>query len=479
MESAVTAVESEREAIAALHARQREAMQVRGRWSAAERRERLRRLERAVRWNIKPLRAALYKDFRKPADEVDATEINPTLAEIRHAIRHVEHWMRPVRVATPAVLLAARSEIRREPKGQVLILSPWNYPIFLTLPPLVAAIAAGNRVIVRPSEKTPHTAHVLGTIVSQAFAADDVALVHGGIEVSEYLLTLPFDHYFFTGSARVGKRVMHAAAEHLGGVTLELGGKSPAIVDESADVRTAAERIVWGKFINAGQTCVAPDYVLVHERRAEALIREMQRSLDHAFGRGAKKKAASAALCRIIDDAAYARLTDTLERSLFSGARIDTGGERDAASRYIAPTILSDVRNDSPIMESEIFGPILPVLRLGTLDEALQIVNSRPKPLALYLFSRRRARIEAVLEKTTAGGTMVNGTVMHLGNPDLPFGGIGESGVGNYHGEFGFRTFSHERAVVTQGRFALAPLLYPPYGVRTKIIAAFVRRFLT
>jgi aldehyde dehydrogenase (NAD+) len=465
--------------VAVLHARQRAALAELPRWNAAQRRERLRGLERALRRHAKALRTALYQDFRKHPDEVDATELNPTLSELRYALRHLARWMRPVPVKTPALLFAARSEIRHEPKGQVLILSPWNYPVFLTLPPLIAALAAGNRAILRPSEKAPATTRALGELIADAFPPEEVALVGGDVDVAEFLLTLPFDHIFFTGSSNVGKRVMRAAAEHLSGVTLELGGKSPAIVDETADVRAAAQRIVWGKFINAGQTCVAPDYVLVHERRLRPLVKQMRRALAREYGRSEADRARSPALCRLIDDAHYARLVKMLDESVTAGARIEAGGGREPAERYLAPTLLTGVNADMPIMQGEIFGPVLPLLTYARLDDALAAVNARPKPLALYVFSRKRRNVAAVLDGTSAGGSVVNDTVVHLANPNLPFGGIGESGVGAYHGEFGFRTFSHQRAILVQRRLNFGTLLYPPYGARTRAVVALVRRFLT
>jgi len=449
------------------------------RWTAAHRKDRLRGLERALRRHANALRTALYDDFRKHPDEVDLTELNPTLGELRHAIRHLEDWMRPQPVKTPMLLFAARSEIRREPKGQVLVLSPWNYPVFLTIPPLIAAVAAGNRAIVRASEKAPNASRAMAEVVADAFPPEEVGFVGGDVDVAEFLLTLPFDHIFFTGSTRVGKLVMRAAAEHLAGVTLELGGKSPAIVDETADVGAAAERIVWGKFINAGQTCVAPDYVLVHERRLAPLIKRMRHALAREYGRSEADRARNPAMCRLIDDAHYERVTRLLDESVAAGARVESGGGRDRGERYLAPTILSGVRGNMPIMDGEIFGPVLPVLTYGRLDDALEAINERAKPLALYVFSRKRRNVEKVLDRTSAGGSVVNDTVLHLANPYLPFGGIGESGVGAYHGELGCRAFSHERSVLVQRPLNLSSLLYPPYGARTRAVVALVRRFLT
>ncbi|HEX7243728.1 MAG TPA: aldehyde dehydrogenase family protein [Longimicrobiaceae bacterium] len=445
---------------------------------AAERIRRLERLAAAVRARRGELAAAIHADFRKHPTESELTEIQQVLAEIRHAVRHLRRWMRPVRAGTPLALAGARSELRYEPRGVVLVLSPWNYPVRLLLGPLVGALAAGNSVVLRPSEKVPETGRALARVVADAFREDEVALVRGGVDVADALLSLPFDHVFFTGSTAVGRRVMRAAAEHLSTVTLELGGKSPALVDASADVRTAAERIAWGKMINAGQTCVAPDYVLVHESRAAELVAELKAAVARLYGATEEARRGCDSFCRVVDDGAFARLARLLEASVREGARVETGGVTDAAERYVAPTVLSGATWEMPVMGEEIFGPILPVLTFGSLDEALERINARPKPLALYVFARSRPVVERVLSGTSAGGTVVNHVVLHLANPDLPFGGVGESGQGSYHGRFGFRTFSHERAVLVQGRFSAAKWLYPPYTERVRRMAERVGRML-
>ena len=459
-----------------------EAQRARRRWadppSADERIARLERFRAAVMAHREALGAAMRGDFRKHPTETELTEVQQVLAETGHAIRHLRRWMKPRRVGTPALLVGTRSRIHYEPRGTVLILGAWNYPVLLTLAPLVAAVAAGNTAVVRPSEKTPAVTEVLGRIVADAFAEDEVALVGGGVEVADALLALPFDHFFFTGSSAVGRKVMHAAAEHLASVTLELGGKSPAIVDASADVGRAAERIAWGKFINGGQTCVAPDYVLVHESRAAELLEALRRSVAAFYGGTAEERRRSESFSRMIDDRAFARVAGLLEDSVRAGARVEVGGETDAAERYVAPTVLSGVGWEMPVMAEEIFGPVLPVLAFRSLDEALERVAERPRPLALYLFARDGAVEERVLRRTTAGGTVVNDVVIHLANPDLPFGGVGESGQGSYHGWFGFRTFSHERAVLVRGRFSPAALLHPPYTDRVRRFAELVGRIV-
>jgi aldehyde dehydrogenase (NAD+) len=442
------------------------------------RRERLAQLdslEKAIVRHREALYAAMWQDFRKARAEVELTEINTTLGELKLARKHLARWMRPKSVPTPLPQLGAKSQIRSEPKGVVLILSPWNYPVYLTLPPLIAAIAAGNRAIVRVSEKVPHTRTVLQSIIAEAFSPGDVMMVGGEVDLAEELLKLPFDHIFFTGSTKVGKHVMRAAAEHLSGITLELGGKSPAIVTADADIKSAASRIAWGKFANAGQTCVAPDYVLVDRAIAPALVDELKLRVVRMYGATEEDRKTTPDFARVVDDAAFQRLSGVLDDSVRAGARVVIGGARDAAIRYIAPTILDNVTLDSPIMREEIFGPILPIVTYTGLDEALEDVRAHDKPLALYIFSRTRSLIEKILSRTTAGGTGIGDTIIHLANGYLPFGGVGPSGLGNYHGHAGFRTFSHERAIMT--RTLLTPMLYPPYTKKSLRILKLLDRF--
>jgi aldehyde dehydrogenase (NAD+) len=431
--------------------------------SAKERVERLRRLRRTLLARREALYQALHADFRKSAAEVETTELLPVLMELEHAVKNLGRWMRPRRVSTPLLLTGTRSEVRSEPKGVVLIIAPWNYPFQLLLSPLIPAVAAGNCVMLKPSEKTPHTAAFVEQVVREVFDPGEVAVAQGGADAARALLELPFDHFFFTGGPRVGRRVMEAAARHLAGVTLELGGKSPALVDETADVKAAAERICFGKFLNGGQTCVAPDYVYVHASREEALLEHLRRTLDRFYGGTEEARKASPDFCRMVDDGQFSRVNGLLERSVAAGARVVTGGVVDAASRYVSPTVLADVKPDSPVMEEEIFGPLLPVLRYERPEEVVRHIRSGPKPLAMYVFSHDARATEALLARTSAGGTCINTTIVHLTHAELPFGGIGESGVGNYHGEYGFRTFSHERAVLRQGRTSFLHWFFPPY----------------
>lgn len=448
------------EAFERLRARRWEMAQTR----AAERVARLEKLRAHILARREELAQALEADFRKPRAEVESTEILPVLMELAHTLKHLKGWMKPRRVGTPLLLTGTRSELRYEPKGVVCIMAPWNYPFHLLISPLVAAVSAGNVVMCKPSEKTPNTSAFLAKLIADTFDPAEVALVEGGADIGEAMLRLPFDHFFFTGGPRVGRRVMEAAARHLASVTLELGGKSPVVVDETADLKATAERVVWGKFINAGQTCIAPDYVLVHASREEAFLAETKAVLERFYGKTEEARKASPDFCRLVDDAAFARLARILDTTVAAGARVVAGGAVDAASRYIAPTVLADVTPEMPVMEDELFGPLLPVLRYETLDEAIGHIREGGKPLALYLFSQNNETVERVLRQTTAGGTVINNVLMHMLNPDLPFGGVGESGLGAYHGETGFREFSHARSVVRQGRTAFVHFFFPPYA---------------
>jgi aldehyde dehydrogenase (NAD+) len=434
------------------------------RTTADQRAAKLVRLQTAIKAREAAIRTAMMQDFRKAPSEVDITEIFAALIEIKDAIHNVEGWMRPKRVPTPLALAGTKSAIHYEPKGVVLIIGPWNYPFQLCIAPLVAAIAAGNCAIVKPSELTPHTSRVLAELVGDVFDEAEVAVVEGGVPESTELLALPFDHFFFTGSTRVGSIVAQAAAKHLASATLELGGKSPCIVDDSADLHTTARRIAWGKFVNAGQTCIAPDYVMVSEQRERALVDELERAIAELYGASDGARKQSPDLCRVIDERNYARLTKLLDDTVARGAKLACGGQRDPGERYIAPTVLTDVPADSAAMAEEIFGPILPVLTYKALDEVGPFITARDKPLALYVFGEDRARVDSVIDATTAGGTCVNTTLLHFANPNLPFGGVGASGSGNYHGIYGFRAFSHERAVLRQGRIDVLKTIYPPYG---------------
>lgn len=426
--------------------------------TAAQRIEKLRRFERALLDRAGEVRSALWEDFRKPAAEVDLSEIYPVVSEARHAIRHLRSWMKPKHVRSRLALIGSRSSILYEPKGVVLILAPWNFPFNLTLGPLVSAIAAGNCVMVKPSEMTPASAACMKGIVGDLFEESEVAVVEGDASVAEALLRRKFDHFFFTGSPAVGRIVMRAAAEHLSSVTLELGGKSPVIVDRTANLAEAARKVAWGKFFNRGQTCIAPDYVLVEESVKTEFLGHLRASVD-ALGQASRGV--------LVNDRHAARVQGLLDSAIARGAEVFMGGTGEG--REIAPTVLTNVPFDAPVMQEEIFGPLLPVMTYGTLDEAYAMIEAREKPLVLYLFSRDRGVVREVLRRTRAGGTVVNHALIHFYQLDLPFGGVGHSGFGKAHGFFGFEAFSNARGVLDQRLpFSAIELLFPPYGGKLK-----------
>jgi aldehyde dehydrogenase (NAD+) len=460
----------------ALFDRQRARAPAVARTTAAERRERLARLRAAIVARRKDIAAAAAADLGRPAVETELAEIHPALAEIAHAMRHVGRWMRPERVGTPLLLFGTSSRIEYAPRGVALILAPWNYPFGLVVNPLVAAIAAGNCVVCKPSEKAPHTSAVVAELVGAAFDPAEVAVVEGGPDAAAALVELPFDHIFFTGGAAIGRLVMAAAARRLASVTLELGGKSPAVVDRSADVAAAARRIVWGKCFNAGQTCIAPDYALVHESQEGEFVAAATAAIARWYGPTEEARQESPDFARIVDDAHFRRLETVLERAVAAGARIVIGGRCDGARRYVAPTIVTGVTPRSPLMEEELFGPILPVVTYRTLDQAAAVMRAGGAPLALYVFARDRAAARALAHAVPAGGVTVNNTMLHYANPGLPFGGAGTSGMGRYHGVHGFREFSLARAVLRQREPALAELFFPPYrGLRHALARRLLR----
>lgn len=438
-----------------------------------ERKTLLRALKKEIILRREDIKAALHADFRKPYPESELTEIHTSIDEINFAISHLKKWMKPKRVKTPLVLMGSKSYIKYAAKGVVLVLAPWNYPFQLLINPLVAAIAAGNCVIARPSEKTPATAKILDAIISKVFPANVAVIVHGDIDVAEKLLQLPVDHIFFTGSINVGKKVMQAAAGNLTPVTLELGGKSPVIIDYDVNLEDCVQKVFWGKFMNGGQTCVAPDYVYIHETLKGKFVELFKAEIEKRFGDSGEARLHSKDFARMIDVPAYQRLATKMagERNLLN----DDSIERD---RYIAPTLLTDVRVDSPIMQDEIFGPILPLLTYINVDTVIEYINRNTKPLALYVFTKRNIFIDKVLNNTTSGGVAINHVVLHLANPYLPFGGVRHSGMGNYHGEFGFKTFSHERSVMKQGWFTMSKLYFPPYNTFMSKMAFRILRWL-
>lgn len=440
--------------------------------SVKERKARLAKLRSWIKANRDAIRQAMHADFSKPTAEVDTTEILPVLEEIKQALENLDRWTTPKKVDAPLTMLGTRSSIMYEPKGVCLIISPWNYPFNLSAGPLVSALAAGNTVIVKPSEMTPHTSALIRKMCGEVFTNNEVTVIEGGTQTSQELLKLPFDHIFFTGSPSIGKVVMKAAAEHLTSVTLELGGKSPTLVTQSANIKTAAQRIAVTKFINNGQTCIAPDYVLAHESVANDLVAHLKEQIPVLFGGENKKIIESPDYARIVNEKHFARLSDLLREAESKGAKVETGGELDFSQRFIHPVVLSNVSRKSRIMEEEIFGPILPVLTYKSLDEALDYVNSKSKPLALYIFGNNRSEINRIKRETSSGSVCINDCAIQFLHPNLPFGGVNTSGIGKSHGYFGFLAFSNEKPILKQRSGITAfKFFYPPYtsGVQRMI----------
>ncbi|MFC1549832.1 aldehyde dehydrogenase family protein [Candidatus Neomarinimicrobiota bacterium] len=440
------------------------------RTSAKDRILKLRRLETWIDENKNDIRKALYNDFRKPAADVDLTEIWISKMELKAAIRNLRHWVKPRKVSRTLTMITTRSWIQYEPRGVVLIISPWNYPINLTFGPLVSAIAAGNSVIMKPSEFSPNSSRLMAKAVGELFPENEVALFEGEKEVAIELLKKPFDHIFFTGSTETGKKVMVAAAKNLTSITLELGGKSPAIVDTSANLKDAAEKIAWGKFMNCGQTCLAPDYVIVEASVKNDFTNHLKRSIEKFFGETETALKNSSDYSRLIHNAHFTKLRMMLDSAIANGAKVLFGADLDEKTLYISPTVLSNLNPNSTIMQEEIFGPILPVLTFENLPEALKIINALPKPLALYIFSRNKKTIESVLAGTSAGGTCINDTVINFAHMKLPFGGVNTSGMGSTHGFHGFKAFSHERAILKHHLYSPLKWMFPPYTKGVKKI---------
>lgn len=445
--------------------------------TAAERIAKLRKLRDAVIANTQAFYEAGYADFKKPQGEVDLTEILPVVVEANDAIRHLKTWMKPLKVWPTMLTAGTSSYVKYEPRGRCLIISPWNYPVNLTFGPLVSAIAAGNTAIIKPSEMTPHLAAAMTKLVGDVFSEDEVAIFEGDASTSQALLELPFDHIFFTGSPAIGKVVMAAAAKHLTSVTLELGGKSPTIVDETADLDLAASNILWGKYANDGQTCIAPDHIYVHEKVKDAFVAKCKAIIETAYGKDGEAQKQNPHLARIVNRRHTERVKALLDDATQRGARVLVGGDTSPDDCFVAPTLLDNVPADAKINGEEIFGPLLPIYGFSNLDEVIRRINADPKPLALYIYSRTEANVQRVLDETSSGGACVNHAVIQYLHGRLPFGGVNNSGIGNAHGHFGFRTFSHERAVVrTQLSFA-AKLLQP--GGVPDYLRKMLKRILT
>lgn len=419
----------------------------------------LKRFKQAITSSKEAVLDALKADLNKPEFEgyFDLIGLNE---EIDYAIKKLVTWVKPKKVPTSLTMFPSSAYIYPEPLGVILIIGPWNYPFSLVLTPLVGAIASGNCAILKPSELAPATSKVVADLINKTFEPDYITVVEGGIETSQELLREKFDHIFFTGGTRIGQIIMEAAAKHLTPVTLELGGKSPCIVDTDIDLKETAKRITWGKFINAGQTCIAPDYLLVHRRIKDDLIASIKQCIRDFYG---EDPAISPDYARIINERQFERLN-----GLLGDGNIITGGQSNKEDRYIAPTVIDNISLDAPVMQEEIFGPILPVLDYEKLEEAIAFINRLPKPLALYLFSKDKTKQQQVLKQTSSGGVCLNDVVFQVGVIDLPFGGVGDSGIGSYHGKATFDTFSHYKSVLKKSfRFDLN-WRYAPYMDKLK-----------
>ena len=437
----------------------------------------LKKFERVFKSSFDKLYKAAYEDFSKPESEVNTGEILSVLSELKHVRKYLRRWMKPTRVRPTAAMIGTKSKILYEPKGVTLIISPWNYPFNLSFGPMIWSIAAGNTVILKPSEMTPAMSAVIQEIVEQAFDSREVCVFQGDAEVASYLTEQPFNHIYFTGSPAVGKQVMAAAAKNLASVTLELGGKSPVIVDRSADLNKAAKSICFGKLVNNGQTCIAPDYVYVHSSVKDKLLSAMLKAIESLYG-PLPKIASNPDYCRVVNQSHYQRIKSLLDNAEEQGAKVFFGGETNDQQRFIAPTLLTDIPPESDIMQQEIFGPLLPVMEFEDIATVIDQVNNNPKPLALYVFSADDALTNRVLQQTSAGDSAINATVIHAIHQNLPFGGVNNSGMGKSGGVWGFQAFSHQRSVV-EDKLGLSALLSPPYTAKVKRLIRAALKFLS
>ena len=426
------------------------------------RKETLVKLLNAVIIHENEIIQALHDDFKKPAFEAVLTETNYVILELKNTIKNLKNWAKPKRVFPSILNFPSTDCIYKEPYGKVLIIAPWNYPFQLALCPLIAAVAAGNQVVVKPSELTPKTSEIIAEIIAKVFDKKHVEVVEGGIEVSQQLLSERWDYIFFTGSVAVGKIVAKAAAENLTPVTLELGGKSPCIIDETANLKLAAKRIAWGKFVNAGQTCIAPDYILIQKDMKSHFVAYLKQEITKAYSKNPRE---SADFARIVNVKNWQRLVNIIEAD-----KVIFGGQSDIKDCYIAPTLVNETSLDSPVMKDEIFGPILPILTYKNETEMDCILSRYEKPLALYIFTENHAFSKQIIEKYSFGGGCINDTMVHFSNKRLPFGGVGHSGIGAYHGKLSFDVFSHQKSIVKKANWLDLPMRYAPYKDKLQTI---------
>lgn len=437
--------------------------------NALQRIDLLRKLKSAIQAHEDEIYLALHKDLRKNRFETSVTELFFIYGEIDFAIKNLRHWMAPVRIGKTLSNPFAKNRVYYEPKGVCLIIAPWNYPFQLVMSPLVSAIAAGNCVVVKPSELSPATSKVVSRIILDTFEEEHVACIEGNADTAQQLLQLPFDHIFFTGSTEIGKVVMAAAAKNLTSVTLELGGKSPTIIDREVNLEKAAQKIAWGKLVNAGQTCIAPDYMLIPHERVDEFIGLYVKFATEMYFKS-KEEINTEVYGKIISKRHFERLNQLIADAVAKGARLNWGGKSDDKNQTIYPAVLTQVSKEAAVMKEEIFGPILPIIPYKDLNEAIAFINEKPKSLALYIFSKNNTNIKKIIKSTSAGGTCVNDVLVHIANPKLPFGGANHSGMGSSHGFFGFKDFSHERTVVKQRSIDFNDKIYPPYHAKQWVL---------
>ena len=437
--------------------------------SVGSRLKKLKKIHQWIKQNESLICQEIYKDFEKGREEVLLTEIKPIIDEIKHHYSNLESWVETKSVSIPLAYIGTRSKVINEPKGVTLIIAPWNYPFNLCIGPLISAIGAGCSAIIKPSEHTPNTSNLIEKMISETFNQEDITVIQGGVKETTELLKLPFHHIFFTGSPKVGQIVMEAASKNLSSVTLELGGRNPTIVDETANLKDAAQKIVWGKFVNSGQTCIAPNYIYVHKNQAQKLREQLIKQIEIQYPIKDKSQT------KIVNSNHFQRLTSLLEKSLSEGAQLIHGAKKDSTINFLSPTLLSKITVNSSIFQEEIFGPILPILQYQNIEEVISTINKTEKPLALYIFSKSRKNQQFILENTSSGTTAINETTIQFAQPYLPFGGDNHSGIGKAHGKWGFLEFTNQRSVLKQ-RIGLTnlKLILPPYTKLKKKLIRFI-----
>ena len=444
--------------------------------SKSDRIIKLKKLKKSILNYREEIKSALEKDFKKNPTEVDLTEIFPVISEINHTINNLGKWMRNQYVKTPITLIGSKSYVKYEAKGVVLIITPWNFPVNLSFISLINAISAGNSVLIKPSEITSETSLIIKKIIENTFNENEVSVVLGGVEVAQDLLKLKFNHILFIGSPTIGKKVMESASKHLSSLTLELGGKSPTIIDKNCNLKSAAKRVIWAKLINNGQVCIAPDYVHVHKDVKEEFIKHLISNIKKLY---TKDSFQSSSYCRIVNNHHFKRLKGLIDNAVKNDSKILYGGKLKSPDNFIEPTIIENVSTNSNIYNEEIFGPILPIFTYEKIDDVITFINEKEKPLALYIFSRNNRNINKILDETSSGGVCINHNTLHYSNYNLPFGGINNSGFGRCHGEYGFKELSNKKSVFNQfSAFSPTDLLTPPYNsLKQKIIDLIIKFF--